>query len=96
MRTGIYAVFDLAAEEVIGGLHLHKHDASAIRMFSDGATAKGSILEKHPEDFDLLFLGTLDLDEDDCVPGIDREVRARRVLTGKQWAAIHLEAKANA
>lgn len=76
----IYAVYDNVAQAVIGGLQLHYHDAPAIRMYSDIAHMPESTIGMHPQDYDLLDLGTLTDD-----PEI---YSARRtVLTGAAWLA---------
>lgn len=81
MRTGIYAILDTAADMYIGGLHLHKHEASAVRMFNDIAMLPDTIIGKHPEDFELIQLGHL---EDDNKMSVEHML----VLTGKQWQQL--------
>lgn len=85
MRTGIFAVLDTVKQSIIGndpgGLMLHKHPASAIRMFTDALSDPQTILHKHPDDFDLVHLGYLEEDNTITVqPGPDNIV-----LSGKQW-----------
>lgn len=83
--TRIYAIYDTAAAMTIGGLHLFRHDAAAIRLFTDIAEMKDSTLGKHPEDFDLRCLGELNEDSCEISPAFTAEI----ILTGKQWAAVH-------
>lgn len=83
MRTGIYAIRDIKADDIIGGLHMHKHHAAAIRMFSDIAADEKTYISKHPEDYELLRLGYLDLDG---TPPIAPELQT--IITGVQWAAM--------
>lgn len=60
MKRTIYAVYDIKAQDVIGGvLYIHSHDAVAIRMFTDAYAAEGTMINKHPEDFALIALGEL-------------------------------------
>lgn len=59
----VYAILDNKAKAIIGGLQLHSHEAAAIRTFTDIATTPNTMLQKHPEDFDLICLGHLDEDE---------------------------------
>lgn len=54
---GIYAIFDTKAQAIIGGLHIHKHEAAAIRFFGDVAAAEQTMINKHPQDYDLIRLG---------------------------------------
>lgn len=80
----IYAIHDNVAGAIIGGLHLHPHSAPAIRMFSDIATMAESQIARHPNDFDLLLLGTLN--EDNTISPV-HEI----VLRGAVWSAAQQE-----
>lgn len=86
MRTGIYAILDTVADMIVGGLHLHKHDAAAIRMFTDIASSDGTTINRHPEDFVLVQLGTVIEYE----PHEPRRIESdyHTVLTGKQYLAV--------
>lgn len=88
MTTGIYAVKDIVAKMIIGGLSLHKHEAAAIRWFTDGLLDGQTVLAKHPADFILIALGFLD-DEEGKIYAHDQEVE---ILSGKAWAALQEEA----
>lgn len=55
----IYAIYDNVAKAIVGMLTMHKHEASAIRMYADIASMPDSQLNKHPQDFDLVRLGYL-------------------------------------
>lgn len=76
----LFAVLDTVADTIIGGVQLHKHEASAIRSFGDIASMPNSIVALHPADFSLLRLGHLTADNQ-LVP--DYAV----ILTGAQWLA---------
>lgn len=79
----IYAIVDLRAEALVSTmLMLFAADAAAVRWFQDGLTSEGSLLQKHPEDFELRHLGSVD---DDGI--IDAEGGFRVVLTGAAWLA---------
>lgn len=80
MKIGIYAIIDKKTEDLIGGLQLHKHPASAIRTFTDIGLDKQTLLNRHPEDFDLVKLGEL-TDQNQIQP--DYNV----IITGSAWAA---------
>lgn len=82
MPRQIYAVYDNVAEEIVGGLHLHPHQAPAIRMFSDVAKLPNSQIGLHPADFDLLLLGTL-LD-DNTIESAKKNIP---IITGAAWLA---------
>lgn len=80
MRSTLYAVLDLVADNIIGGIQLHRHEAAAIRTFGDIASAENSLVHMHPTDFALVRLGHL-TDTHELEP--DYAV----VLTGVQWLA---------
>lgn len=76
----IYAVYDKVAQEIVGGLMAFTHDAPVIRIFVDGLADPSTSLNKHPEDFELVSLGTLTgLDVSGYLGGY------RVVLTGTAW-----------
>lgn len=77
-HRGLYAVIDLIADDIVGLITLHRHEAAATRMFTDALSMKDSMLAQHPQDFELHRLGYLD-DEHDLVA--NRTI----VATGKQW-----------
>lgn len=59
MKTGIYVIFDSAARDILGGLQLHRHDAVAVRSFTDVATMRDSRIAAHPDDYALMKIGDL-------------------------------------
>lgn len=83
--TTIYAIYDNVAKTITGGLHLHKHQASAIRFYSDVALTKDTNVNRHTEDYDLVQLGHL---KDNSALQSDYKV----ILTGKTWLAAQNEA----
>lgn len=78
--TGIYAILDNVAGQLIGGLTCHKHEASAVRFFSDVAGMKDSLIGKHPQDFNLLRLGYITHHN-------EIEPEHTLILAGSMWAA---------
>lgn len=56
-NEGVYVLYDKLAQAIVGGLHLHKHEATALRMFSDIITMNDSRVAQHPKDFDLCRIG---------------------------------------
>lgn len=87
MRTGIYCLYDTLAEQVIGGLQLHKAEAAAVRVFDDLARDPQTGVGRHTKDYNLLFLGWLE--EDNCITSPDQDHESTIVITGKQWLAIN-------
>lgn len=79
-RLGIYAVHDTVADIIVGGLQTHRAEASAIRTFGDAASMKGSVVQMHPGDFQLLRLGWINDDH-------SIEPDAAVVMTGATWLA---------
>lgn len=82
-QAGVYAILDLLAKEILGGLQLFKHPAPAIRFFSDVASQQGSIVNSHPEDFSLICLGYVN-ERNEIVPN------HTTVIDGKTWKAAQL------
>lgn len=79
----LYAVYDLKAESIVGGIIMERLDAPAIRAFHDALDPKSnSILSQHPADFELRSLGAID--DQGVVLGYDEPAT---VATGAQWAA---------
>lgn len=86
-RVGIYAVRDTVADDIIGGLHLFRHDAAAVRMFTDAINDKGTRLNAHPEDHELIKIGFID-ESGQYFGAADDEVGFNGpdlVITGKQY-----------
>lgn len=84
MRTGIYALRDKLAETILGGLHLHNHDASAVRFFTDVASTPDTQVNRHANDFELVRLGYLIQDEN-AAPSIAEAYNV--ILDGATWLA---------
>lgn len=80
MPKQIYAIYDNVSEMIIGGLQLHAHAAPAIRTFGDIAVMQDSQIGRHPNDFDLICLGTLN--DDNTITS-----QHGIVLSGATWAA---------
>lgn len=80
MKGKLYAILDTLAGEITGGLYIHKHDAAAVRFFSDVASLQESMVGKHIADYQLICLGSLSENNQ-----ILSEYTI--VLTGSAWAA---------
>lgn len=63
-RQGIYAVYDNKAQDTVGFLSMHRHEASAIRMFTDIYTMKDSRFAQHADDYDLIRVGFLTITDE--------------------------------
>lgn len=82
-QIGIYAIWDIIAMQIVGILQMHRADAAAIRFFTDVATDPNTLVNKHPEHFNLLLLGAID-ELNIITPGLET------ILTGAAWlAATH-------
>lgn len=95
MKTGIYAIYDRVSN-TIGNLMMAPALAAAIRTFTDIASKPDNLVGQHPEDFDLIQVGTLtiaDADEQLLERGVMIEsflpevVLAGRVLAAQQKVA---------
>lgn len=83
IRVGyLYAIVDLLAQQIIGGVQVHKADAPAIRTFGDIATQQNSIIAMHPKDFSLVKIG--ELYSDHTIAAFSSPVT---VIDGSSWLA---------
>lgn len=79
---GLYAIIDTTTKQIVGGLQMHRNSASAIRQLADIARGD-TIVNKHPLDFELRLLGTID----NNTYSISAEL-AETIITGDQIAAM--------
>lgn len=84
MQYLIVAIQDNKAEAITNQnyLMLHRHIATATRMFTDLAQDAQSGLHKHLEDYDLVCLGTLDDTTLQIIPELTT------ILTGSQLKTL--------
>lgn len=97
MRTGIYAILDRRAQDVAAGvLTLFRHEAAAVRMFTDVLDKPGSQYAQHAEDYQLVRLGYLadpsEVSEFDQWIVPEFEI----VLTASDWLSSKVAANAGA
>lgn len=78
----MYAIRDILAEVLVGGVHLFKHDAAAVRFFGDVASQKETIVAKHLNDHELIAIGDIDEATGLVTPFADLP---RTVITGSAW-----------
>lgn len=60
MKQRLYLIYDVKAEAPIGVIQWLSTDAQAIRMFEQVCRTPDTLCYTNPEDFVLLFVGTLD------------------------------------
>lgn len=85
-KRGIYVLYDNKAKDIVGFLQVHKHVTVAIRTFTDIAMVENSLVPKHPEDYDLLHIGILEITEDGLkVDPVPNDLQL--VITGLQLMA---------
>lgn len=82
MKKGIYAIHDNKAQDIVSILQVHIHEAVAIRTFTDIALSERSAIQQHPEDFDLIRLGFLDISDNTHGGRIGLIPAYQLVLTG--------------
>lgn len=89
--TKVYAVYDKVARELAGNIFTTHHDAAAIRAFTEALGRRDSQIAKHPDDFELVYLGHLICeDTGPTVVGYYNEAGVaghRVVTTGEAWLA---------
>lgn len=84
VETAIYGIVDVVAKDLTGGLHLHRHDAAAIRMFIDVAQSERTAINRHPADYELQRFGVIT--KEGTIKAYDEPVV---VITGKAWLATN-------
>lgn len=59
----LYAIYDRLAQEIVGrsmyAIMCMRTDQEATRYFADAIYDETSILAKHPADYELIYLGTM-------------------------------------
>lgn len=70
MKLGIYSVFDQKAQAFFTPSYYH-YKGEAVRSFEDIMKDPKSILNKHPEDYDLYMIGQFD-DQQGKVEGLSQ------------------------
>lgn len=83
MTRRLYAVRDLRANDIVGGVHVFPAEAVAVRFFGDicGDQGPNNMIAKHVEDFELISLAELDS------TGDISDIGTYTVITGKAWKA---------
>jgi hypothetical protein len=79
---GIYAIRDVTAQSVVGGLHLFVAPAAAIRFFGDIASDPQTMVSRHILDHELICCGALD-EETGAISQTGPDV----VISGAAWKA---------
>lgn len=67
MISKIYSVFDIKAASYAQPFFSQSH-ATAIRAFSGAVNDPGTMLNKHPEDFTLNYMGEFDDQTGELIP----------------------------
>lgn len=77
MLREIYAIYDRKAEDITGPLQMHRNVAVATRAFTDVMLDQQTMINRHPDDFDLVSLGHLAENGKDIIP------KFNIIITGK-------------
>lgn len=85
-KRGLYAIVDHVSQDILGILQIHKHEAAAIRMFTDIAAMPNSQVGLHPADYALVRMGWLN---DDLTIAPENT----SILEGSVWAAAQQDKK---
>lgn len=76
----LYALRDKVADAILPNIMLFPHDAPAVRTFGDILSNQRSDIGQHPNDFDLVTLGKINLESGEIEPYI-----MHTVITGQAW-----------
>lgn len=79
----IYVVWDIVALAVVSSLLAYAADAAAVRSFGDALSDPQSPYAKHPADFELRLVATIE----ETVDGPIFTAANAVVITGVQWLA---------
>lgn len=77
----LYMVRDIVGGQVIKPIIIVKHEAAAVRIFTDAMKDERTDLFQHPADYELLYLGEQN-DDTGEIAGLERP---RAILTGRQY-----------
>lgn len=83
MTLNLYQVYDTVAQTMMGPIIQAKHDAPAIRTFTD-ALSDPRALGAHAKDYRLMILGEQHEETGLLVP---HPLGPQTVATGEQWLA---------
>jgi hypothetical protein len=86
MTKLLVTIVDLAADMIIGGIHLFAHEAAAVRFFGDLQT----MIARHPKDHVLRLVGTIDETTGAITPD------SRDIITGAALAEVQRQTQENA
>lgn len=89
----LYVMYDNNAETTIGYIWQHPNDGAALREFYDILNNKETLPGQHPEDFDLLLIGNLDLVEATITSDSQRVARGRDWLDAMKYQQTVKEAQ---
>lgn len=79
--TTLYQVYDCVAQMVHGPILAQSNERAAVRMFTDALMNDKTSLGQHPEDYDLMEVGT----QDEETGIITAAAAPRAILQGAQW-----------
>ena len=69
MERRLYCIYDYKAQAPVNAIfQAFGTDAEASRMFAAVCTSPGTLVQSHPQDFGLVFVGTIDFDTLSFVP----------------------------
>lgn len=67
MRSGIFAIYDNVAK-IFHDPFMSPSKGAAERSFRDSIADPQSVAHRHPEDYDLFFIGTYDTESGSILP----------------------------
>lgn len=71
MEQRLYAIYDIKSEALVSKVvQILNTDAEASRMFEGVIATPGTLIHDHPQDFNLICLGTIDADTLQLTPNL--------------------------
>lgn len=84
-KTNLYIIHDEAGQSIVGNVWQSRKDSIAAREFYDMLTKGGTPLNEHPEDYNLIKIGELDIDTGDVTPNTSKDYERKIVASGRAW-----------
>lgn len=82
--VNLYQIYDTVDQRVVGPIMTVRHEAAAIRYFTDLLRDEKTTIGQHPDDYKLILIGTQNEDTG-IINGASEPLDA---LTGKAWRAM--------
>lgn len=93
MRTNMYCIYDIVAEEILGGIIRANNDEVARRSFYEALADQNGPIAKNPRDYSLMQIGIIDTSnaQIQSAGGDKLNHLANVIATGADWLDANKE-----